>query len=271
MKRALNKRVLILSLVLLVLIINLTLINAAPKDDVTNFFSSIFSDSGMSWYQAWSLYSAQGLLWILVVLIIWAISDAIPFLENANPLVRLAISAVIGALSVLYLTPEEVFTALMGYEALGVSLTTILPFVILLVITIKWNVKYPQYSFFSSIAWIAYLVAYLIKYSLSLFAWWTGGVDPNGIGTFGLFFIGITGIISLLMIFLGRVIAGWWFKQRIKGFIDQAALHTEAEIAGHIAQLRAYSAANPGMAADYEEAIKQLSKALAKVHISAHP
>lgn len=268
MKRELSKKSLILGLILLIVFINLTLISAAtPKEWVDNQVSKI-SDSASFSLENFRLYSAQFLFLILVTLIIYVISDSIPFFEDANDGIKILISFVIGILSVMYLGKEEIYTQLMNYEALGIALTTIIPLMILCAITIKWDVKHPEYSWLPTILWVSYFVAFLIKYSQSLYSLYATAsfsADPNHIGAFGIFFIAITAIVSLLMLFLGGKISRMIFLRRLKGLITKGELNTEAEITGRINQLRQYIIATPELASDYESIISQLEKARKRI------
>ncbi|VVB78997.1 Uncharacterised protein [uncultured archaeon] len=264
MKREFKKRALVLSLVLLALYINLTLISAAPKDTVANFASWTYENVSFSG-ESFRFYSAQILMLILVSLILFAVSDFIPFLEGASDWIRILISLIIGILSVMYLGREEIYTALMSYQALGITLTTIIPLIVLASITIRWDTRHPEYSWVPTVLWVAYFVSFIIKYYESFLAWYGGMPDPNGIGTFGLLFIGLTGAISILMLIAGGKISRMIFLRRLKGLITKGELNTETEITGRINQLRQYIIATPELADEYEAIIKQLEKARKKI------
>ncbi len=272
MKRELNKRVLIFSLVLLILIINLTLISAAPIDDIKAAGSGIWNwaSTGFSG-EIFQLYSAQILLLILVTLILYAVSEFVPFLSGADPWIRGVVCLIVGILSVMYLAPEQIYTAMLSYKALGITLTTLLPLAFLIGLTLRWNTEKPEYSWISAIFWIAYLVAYFVLYWQSLVAWLYGTPDPHGIGTFGLLYIALVGLISFLFLFLGGYIARWWFFYRLKAFIVKGRLNTEAEITGRINTLRGYIVATPSLADTYEPMIKELEKAQKIVRREAGP
>ncbi|MEK6859858.1 MAG: hypothetical protein AABX54_03515 [Nanoarchaeota archaeon] len=261
MKRELNKRALILSLVLFALFINLTLISAAPIDDIKSFFS--WASSGFSGAN-FELYSAQTLLFILVTLILYAISDAVPFLSDANEWLKGLICLIVGILSVFFLAPEQIFTAMTGYKALGIMLTTLIPLAFLMGLTLKWNTKKPEYSWVSAVFWIGFLVAYFLLYGDSLIAYLYGNPDPHGLGTFGVLYIAFVGLISFLFLFMGGYISRWWFTYRLKKIIVKGKLRTQAEVAGKIATLENYKIAAPELAADYNTTIKGLRRLISK-------
>lgn len=267
MKRELNKRALISSLVLLILIINLTLISAAPIDDIKSAGKGIWNwaNTGFSG-KIFQLYSAQILLLILVTLILYAVSEFVPFLSGADPWIRGVICLIVGILSVMYLAPEQIYTAMTGYKALGITLTTLLPLAFLIGLTLRWNTEKPEYGWVSAIFWIAYLVAYFVLYWESLVAWLYGNPDPHGIGSFGLLYIAMVGLISLLFLFMGGYIARWWYFYRLKANIVKGRLMTEAEITGRLNTIRNYIIASPGLADTYEPMIKELEKALKRVN-----
>ena len=244
-----------LILALLAILVFAALASAAPIDTIRAWLSG----TGASF----KLYSVQFLFFLLVTLILYAITEFIPFLENANPWIRFGVAAIIGILSTFYLAPEEVYTALMGYQSLGIVLTTLVPVIVLLVVTMQWNIRHADYAFFSQILWIAFLAAYMIKYATHLWSWFTTG--NTEIGLFGLLFVLITGIVSLIMAIAGGWISLVIFMRRLKGLIVKGKLNTEAEITGKINQLRAYATATPKLAEQYNEMIKQLEKAASKI------
>ncbi len=257
MKRVLNKKIILINLVVLIIISSSVLISAAPIDTIIETIRDFFNNPGFTG-ENFKLYSAQILFLLLVTLIIFAISDFIPFLEQSHEFLRFGVSLIIGLLSTMYLTSDEIYTALLGYEALGIVLTTIIPFVVLLTVTIRWNVRYPEYSFLSTFAWIAYLVAYFIKYAQEVWLWLTTG--QSKIEGFGILFVLITGIVSVIMAIAGGYITRIYFRRRMKGLIAKAEIRSEAERTGMIAQLERWKNVNPEDSDIYDQEIKKLKK-----------
>jgi hypothetical protein len=71
----------------------------------------------------------------LVILIIWSILDAIEIIRKDS--IKWFVSIIIGFLAVAYLTPEEIWGLLTSYQALGVTLLFVIPFVVLGFFTIQ--------------------------------------------------------------------------------------------------------------------------------------
>ncbi|MEK6871486.1 MAG: hypothetical protein AABX16_01130 [Nanoarchaeota archaeon] len=260
MKKAVDKKVFLISVLFLFLIMSAFLVSAAPIDVIRGWFSNINFDA-----ENFKLYSVQILFLILVSLIIFAISDFVPFLSGSDDKLRFAVSIIIAILSIMYLTPQELYTALQGYKALGIVLTTFIPFIILMIFTLRWNTRHPEYSIISTFIWIAYVVAYFIKYYESFLAFLYGQPDPNGIGGFGLMFIGLTGFLSLAMIFFGGYIARRLFYARLRGLIVKGNLKDEAYITGRINEIRHMITTTPELADEYEQMIKDLERARKKI------
>ena len=92
---------------------------------------SFISDMFANW-NAGSLDTniAKYLFWFMVTVLIWSALSFAKFPENGIAQAFIAIPA--GFLAVAYLTPAEIFTVLQSYETLGIVLTFIVPFMLML-------------------------------------------------------------------------------------------------------------------------------------------
>jgi hypothetical protein len=79
------------------------------------------------------------LLIVLVVLLVYSVAEALPFLGGDKEGVRWAFSIVVGILSFIFVSTEMVMTILTTYEALGIALTSFVPLIILMVF--MWQLK----------------------------------------------------------------------------------------------------------------------------------
>lgn len=261
MKRVLNKRALIFSLILLILVINLNLISAAPVDDVKEFIKGL--NFGFT-FEDFQYYSAGSLLLILVTLLLFAVSDFVPFLSGTSSWLRFAISLIVGILSVAYLSPENIYTSLMNFKALGITMTTIVPILFLIGFTLKWDTEKTEYSFIASIMWLVYLIAFFVLYGQAfwqMISWFFGKGSLPDIGFFGIIFVPLVAIIAVAFLFAGGFIARWWFFYRLKKEIVKGKLNTDAEIVGKINTLENYKIAAPELSPKYDAMIKELQKA----------
>jgi len=138
---------------------------------------------------------AQFLLFILVALIVYAIAEELPFVGKKGWIAG-GVAIVISILSTFFLRSEEVYTILISYGALGITLTAILPFIVIAVISKRSHDK--GYFFLSKILWIVFAVVTLFRLGLS---------TASEIGTFGNFVYPIVLILTLIMLFL----EGWFY------------------------------------------------------------
>jgi hypothetical protein len=164
---------------------------------------------------------AQFLLFMLVTLIIYAISDSLPFLGRTG-FVPLLISIIIGILSVMYLNVQDVRGILLSYSAFGIALTTIIPFI--LVAVISKNLHKKGYPMISKALWILLFVSLMYKLLTA---------DVAKIGAFKWIYI-ITGILVLAMILWENKFYYFFFKQEVKAYKDE---YREMQIANLTAEL----------------------------------
>lgn len=123
---------------------------------------------------------------ILVILLIYSVLAQMQFPENSegefSTFLGILISVVVGILSTFFITTQELITAMMGYTALGITLTVFFPILILGFFTITTaRVASPIGIYFQRIMWIIYSVYLFIKSGM-LFAISRGWGAANGIG-----------------------------------------------------------------------------------------
>jgi hypothetical protein len=161
------------------------------KETAAEIFSSTGGLSGAS-----GTLTAQWLLFFLVVLIVYAISSAIPFLGNSKNhwTVKAGVSVVIGVLAVFFLSTEEVLTILQTYKTLGITLTVIVPFFIVAIVSKDLRKKS---GLMSKFVWVLFLGTLLVRYATA-----------DGIGTFGKWAFWVVAGLSLVMVIWDRKI---WF------------------------------------------------------------
>ncbi len=247
----------ILSLIIISLFI-VVVSAATPLEQLTEFFKSINLSGGGG------LFSAKILLFLLVTLIVYAISAAIPFLSDTkNVWVRFGISAIIGFLSIMYLAPEEVYSILLSYETMGIVLTTFIPFVIFLVFTIQWNEKKLEYSWMISILWIAFAVVLTMKYIAGVFTWLFGTPVFGGkdIGMFGILAYGLTFIACLIMAWQGSTISMFVYRKKLAGMVQKGGIKSKRQATAEISLLEHYKTVSPELAESFDETINAIKKA----------
>jgi len=113
------------------------------------------------------------LLFALIALIVYAIVGRLPFVKDKD-YVPGGIAIVVGILATFFLDSTEVETILLSYGALGITLTALIPFFIIIAISKGLNDAGHGH-------WSKYL--YLIFGIVLVIRWFTA--NPNEIGIFG--------------------------------------------------------------------------------------
>lgn len=213
----------ILSLLAIFLVINL--VNAADSTSVGDAIKSQLSQ----WFGNAANVSndliAQVLLIILLTLIIYSITDFIPFFPADKPGIKWASAIIISVLGLAFLPLAEIKGILISYQALGVVLTSFLPFFIMLTFTIKWETKYPQYSFITSILWFAFFI-YLI------FRWFQLPTDAAITWAYP-----ITAGVSLIVLFLKGWITRMLIRSLLKGDVEKYKSLNKTELTARAMKL----------------------------------
>ena len=231
MKRE-SKNILVLSLslfIIAVIAINVSLVSAesvgASLFNKISFGSIDFS--GFSdLFKSGDLLGITALLFFLVTLIIFAVSNSVPFLEGQGLFLRWTISIVIGILSTWFLQSTEIYTILQSYTALGITLTLVIPFVFLAVISKQLYDK--QYYLTSKLLWVIFLVLICYKFLTA---------DTAQIGQIGtILFIAIAAFALIMAIWENRIYL-LMFKQNIRNARDTATAERLAEVTSELEEL----------------------------------
>jgi len=119
---------------------------------------SFLKDNG----QLTTLGSALGkiLLMILLGLMVYSILGAMG--ELFHPKVRGLVAFIVAILGFLFIPSANIQFIVANYEALGITLTTILPLIIVLMFTIKMSSVNPEYSWIINPAVIILFGVYLV-------------------------------------------------------------------------------------------------------------
>lgn len=157
------------------------------------------------------------LLMILVIIIIYSIASFLPFIPQDKDYINWLIAAIVGILSFMFVSKENIDYIIVTYEALGIMLTSLLPLIAILVITYKLRERYGDIASIVNPALIVGFLIYIgIKWikmtpSLSQFSSWPelAYVYPA------------TFIITVVWLVLEKRISKWIFKKAMLGSIDK--------------------------------------------------
>jgi len=162
-------------------------------------------------FDFWAMFegvnAAKFLLFWLVVLIVFEVSQFVPFIKKKS-FVSFLISVVIGMLSIFYLKNEEIYSVLLSYSAFGIALTGILPLILIAVISKKLGEE--GYTMPAKFLWIVFIVVIIVR--------WLTGED---IGTFGQIAYPVILLIALGMFLWEKKLNWWSFKIKAREWADK--------------------------------------------------
>ncbi|MDO8517012.1 MAG: hypothetical protein Q7S33_02705 [Nanoarchaeota archaeon] len=128
-KESVNKLFVLSIFAMIILSFSVSVVEAKTFSQV---LSETFGEVSFSADSDMQLLISRILLILLVILLVYSASDWIPGIGE-NMLIRTGVSIIIGILSFMFVTNENIKYILLNYEALGVMITTIIPFIILMV------------------------------------------------------------------------------------------------------------------------------------------
>jgi signal transduction histidine kinase len=88
------------------------------------------------------------LLAALLLMVIYSILDSFPLVGKNNKGIQWAISSIVSILAFLYIDANTIQTILANYEIMGVVLTSIIPFVIIIFFSVKLEQDNPRVASF---------------------------------------------------------------------------------------------------------------------------
>ena len=119
---------------------------------------------------ALSVNIAKFVLWGVLILLIYTILAFLPFLSgrgNEKKAIRWVLAVLIGFLAMAYMTPSDVYTILTSYSAMGIVLTGVIPFIVLLFFTIELEKEETGAGaggrMLSNIIWIVFVIFVIYK------------------------------------------------------------------------------------------------------------
>jgi hypothetical protein len=125
------------------------------------------------WFTNWeagevSSNIAKYLLWALVSMLVYGVSDKFPGLKGKE-FIKVPFALIVGFLSMAFITPPEVYSMMTAYSAMGFVLSTVIPFLILAFFTFDLAGKKgtPQermtYKFLATAMWIGFSLFMVVR------------------------------------------------------------------------------------------------------------
>ena len=142
MKRGIKKSLTLGTFSIFLTTLAMSIVSAITPEE---FFESTKTFLGSAFMTIFGLEAGTGVIELAVIkalfalllfLIIYSVSDALPFLENKRKMAIL-ISAIITYLSVMYITPNDFYTILVSYTTMAIVITSAIPLAVILALTYK--------------------------------------------------------------------------------------------------------------------------------------
>lgn len=181
------------------------------------------------------------LLLLIVVLVVYSVFGFLPFFGNKKFVTFIA-SVAVGILSVWYLSPAEITASFFAYGALGITLSVLLPFFALFVISKRSADS--GYTFLSRFLWVAFAIVLVLRYLTAV-----------NLGTFATILFPLLIIASLLMVVLERYIFRSLAKSSLKDSISSGIIDARsARSATMFRELKEWNDMPDGPAKDSHQA-----------------
>jgi hypothetical protein len=173
-----------------------------------SFFGGLF-DGASSWeldIGVAQLTVAGILLFLLVTLLVYSVADFLPFFPENQPWIKTAFAFIVGALAFLFIEEETIKSITGTYGALGVTLASIIPLLILIAFSFKLyeNKNFKPYAKFLTI------FIFLIFGLWMIYSWQERLQKGEQYATIYLVSAGIAG----LWMILGERIISKWIKSK---------------------------------------------------------
>lgn len=164
---------------------------------------------------------AKTLLFILVALIVYAVAGSLPMMRGDKTYIAALISIVVALLATFFLKSQEINTILLSYGALGITLTGILPFVLIMIIAKQ--LADAGYGFLNRVIWAVFLIVTGVR-------WLTA--TPEDIGTFGTVVYPIIIAAVIIMFAIDKKFWKWFKRGRREGFKEKVEEAAHESVAG---------------------------------------
>lgn len=197
------------------------------------FFTSIFGTT-LTGESIWELAVTKFLLMLLIFSIIYGVSDFF-ILEDtkAKTWLKVLFSAVIAYLSVIYLAPGEVYAALVGWGAMAVAITAVIPFAAIAALSWKLASNPNPAKMLVQKLLIAIFSVYLFVRVFAL--WW---YKPANVWGFALPIYFVVLIVTVLMLIFNRPIQRFILTTKVSGYIEISDALNKEEALAEVIMLR---------------------------------
>lgn len=203
-------------------------INVGETNIVVTGKQTFISDMFTTWTEGnLDLNIAKYLLWIMLTILLFSIFTSVGF--PSNFFARWLISIPVGFLSIAYITPSEIFSIVSTYSALGITLSVILPFFIVLffsasLMSVRKIRDLTTGRILAEVGiWILFTAFLIYKLIAGMFSGNSFGVS--------MIILGFTAFLSLMIVVLNRTFRGWIMDLalEIRRYIAERGRHAREE------------------------------------------
>lgn len=171
---------------------------------------------------------AKFLFWMLVFIVVFSVSEFIPFLADpGKDGLRILFAAIVSFLGTAYFTPTDVYVLLASYTAMGMALAAIIPLVVLLAVTYRMGTTRRNFGggifFINTFMWLIYAGFLLTKGIQAMNK--AGSVT----GGWSWFVFLVCFVVALIMLIFQRQIMNWFARIRLAGTRTRLERRREAE------------------------------------------
>ncbi|MBI2629532.1 hypothetical protein HYW76_00355 [Candidatus Pacearchaeota archaeon] len=212
--------------------------NAFTKISGPTLFEKVFGKT-ITGESIWNLALTKFLVFGMLLLIIVSVLEYVPIVGQGTgkgkTAIRWLLAIIISYLSIIYIAPEELYAALVSYGAMGITLTSIIPFIIIFGIT--WELtKNPNPAKILLQKIIIWAFVLYLGYRISVLMWFPGKLD--NVWKFALpIYIPIFGVLIIYASF-NATIRQYLFNTRIAGYVESSKVMSKEEALADAAMLR---------------------------------
>ncbi len=245
MKRGIKKSLTLGTFSIFLTTLAMSIVSAITPEE---FFESTKTFLGSAFMTIFGLEAGTGVIELAVIkalfalllfLIIYSVSDALPFLENKRKMAIL-ISAIITYLSVMYITPNDFYTILVSYTTMAIVITSAIPLAVILALTYKLA-NNPSAG--KIILQKVIMGTYALVLAYKLLELWgafglSTGVDAAKISKLAYPLYGGTLLIIIILIIAFDTIRGFMLRQATGSLIDISAVTSRKKATAAAISLR---------------------------------
>ncbi len=198
------------------------------EDIIQKLFGTTLTGAGV-----FDLAITKILLFILITLIVYTLSEFLPFVKN-KWYIEWPISIIIAYLAVIYIAPAEIYASLIGWGAFAVTITVLIPFALIIALIYKSS-RAPTTGTLFIAKFVEIVFALYITYRVVAYVIANLGQDlliTNVIVIYGISLIAI-----ILILIFDKNIRSFLVRQEVNSFISQADMLSKAEITAKVSEL----------------------------------